>query len=89
MIEHMDQIPIFTNDKGEPYRLFIHKCPEKERIAEMIEVSGHNLKRKFYLLRIILNDTNRKFVIELQLYTRSGLFLCNGGRLLGLRSSKV
>jgi hypothetical protein len=89
MIDHMDQGPIFTNDKGEPYRLFIHKCPEKERIAKMIEVSGHNLKRKFYLHRIILKDTNRKFVIELQLYTSSGLFLCNDVRLLGLRSFKM
>jgi hypothetical protein len=52
MIEYMDQVPIFTNDKGEPYRLFIHKCPEKERIAEMIEVSERNLKTK-YVLRIM------------------------------------
>jgi hypothetical protein len=52
MIEYMDQVPIFTNDKGEPYRLFIHKCPEKERIAEMIEVSERNLKAKFYVLCI-------------------------------------
>lgn len=52
MIEYMDKVPIFTNDKGEPYRLFIHKCPEKERIAEMIEVSERNLETKFYVLHI-------------------------------------
>jgi hypothetical protein len=58
MIESMDQVPIFTNDKGDPYRLFIHKCPERERIAEMIEVSEHNPKTKFSVLRIILKYEN-------------------------------
>jgi hypothetical protein len=65
MIEYMEQLPIFINDKGGPYRLFIHKCPEKERIAKMIEVSERNLKIKFYVLRIMLKYADRIFVIGL------------------------
>jgi hypothetical protein len=55
----MDQIPIFTNDKGEPYRLFIHMCPEKERITNLIEVSEHNLEIKFQVFLIFMENGNK------------------------------
>ncbi|XP_069698661.1 uncharacterized protein [Periplaneta americana] len=31
------EIPIFRNYKGDPYRFFIHDCPEKKKVAEIIE----------------------------------------------------
>jgi hypothetical protein len=55
----MDQIPVFTNDKGEPYRLFIHSCPEKERITNLIEVSEHNLEIKCQIFYIIMKNANK------------------------------
>jgi hypothetical protein len=60
MVEYIDQVPIFTNDKGEPYRLFIHKCPEREKVAEMIEVSDHNLQVKVCVVCVILINVKRE-----------------------------
>jgi hypothetical protein len=47
MIENIDTVPIFISDKGVPYRLFIHSCPQKEKIAELIEVSERSFQFKF------------------------------------------
>jgi hypothetical protein len=56
MIENMDTVPIFISGKGVPYRLFIHNCPEKEKIAELIEVSKHKLEVIFRVFCVILNE---------------------------------
>jgi hypothetical protein len=56
MIENIDTVPIFISDKGVPYRLFIHNCPEKEKIAELIEVSKRNLEVTFRVFCVILNE---------------------------------
>jgi hypothetical protein len=37
MVENIDTVPLFISDQGVPYRLFIHNCQEKEKIAELIE----------------------------------------------------
>ena len=57
---------LFLSDEGVSYRLFIHDCPEKEKIANLIEVSKHSLE-----LCIILNESymNSMLVIEMQSYT--------------------
>jgi len=35
---------LFVSPEGVSYRLFIHNCPEKEEIANLIEVSKRSLK---------------------------------------------
>jgi len=37
MVQNIDTVPLFISDQGVPYWLFIHKCQEKENIAELIQ----------------------------------------------------
>jgi hypothetical protein len=37
MVQNIDTLPLFVSDQGVPYWLFIHKCQEKEKIAELIQ----------------------------------------------------
>jgi hypothetical protein len=43
-MENMNLGTLFVSDEGVSYRLFIHNCPEKETIANLIEVSKHSLE---------------------------------------------
>jgi len=42
---------LFVSDEGVSYRLFIHSCPDEEKIKKLIEVSKHSLE-----FCIILNE---------------------------------
>ena len=43
MSEIMERGALFVSNSGVSYKLFIHDCPEKEHIADLIEVSKRSL----------------------------------------------
>ena len=44
MSQNRGLVPLFVSDRGVSYRLFIHSCPEKEKVADLIEVSKRSLE---------------------------------------------
>jgi hypothetical protein len=44
MMESLNIGALFVSAEGVPYSLFIHNCTEKEKIANLIEVSKHSLE---------------------------------------------
>jgi len=66
MKETMNLGALFVSAVGVSYKLFIHNCPEKEEIANLIEVSKRSPE-----FGIILNEATGVYmlVIEMQSYT--------------------